>query len=94
MNSKASYQIVIELHLLFSPTFVWVTIAFTFMAFVVGSLTLWGPAFVADSQIVSGDLPPCTADNCNYPGYVDFLKKKTLNPCLVVNKNQFEFLLK
>ena len=40
------------------------------MAFVVGCLTLWGPVFVAYSQIVSEKIQPCTDAACEYSGYV------------------------
>ena len=43
-----------------------ISIGFTFMAFVVGSLTIWGPVFVAYSQIVVGKLTPCVDEGCEY----------------------------
>ncbi|XP_018670661.2 protein spinster homolog 1 isoform X2 [Ciona intestinalis] len=55
-----------------NKSFICVTIGFTFMAFVVGSLTIWGPIFVAYSQVVTGTLQPCTDDNCEY-GDVSFV---------------------
>nr|XP_002119843.1 protein spinster homolog 1 isoform X1 [Ciona intestinalis] len=60
------------IYILKNKSFICVTIGFTFMAFVVGSLTIWGPIFVAYSQVVTGTLQPCTDDNCEY-GDVSFV---------------------
>lgn len=45
-------------------SFIWVSLGFTFMAFVIGSLTLWGPTYIAYSQIAIGALPACQDDAC------------------------------
>nr|CAB3266535.1 protein spinster homolog 1 [Phallusia mammillata] len=55
-----------------NKSFMLVTVAFTFMAFVVGSLTIWGPVYIAYGQIVTGVLAPCTEDVCEY-GDVSFI---------------------
>ncbi|XP_039254276.2 protein spinster homolog 1-like [Styela clava] len=51
-----------------NKSFIFVTLGFTFMAFVVGSLTLWGPTYFAYSQIAIGALEPCLEDDCDYAG--------------------------
>lgn len=53
-------------YLMKNRSFVYVTLGFTFMAFVVGSLTLWGPTYFAYSQIAVGALEPCVGDDCDY----------------------------
>ncbi|CAK8680419.1 unnamed protein product [Clavelina lepadiformis] len=70
-GNRASYLDDLK-YILKNKSFVFITIAFTFMAFVVGSLTIWGPVYVAYSQIVAGTLAPCTVEPCEY-GDVSFI---------------------
>lgn len=48
-----------------NKSFIYVTFGFTFMAFVVGSLTLWGPTYVSYGQIAIGAIPACQDDGCD-----------------------------
>uniref|UniRef100_H2ZMR3 Major facilitator superfamily (MFS) profile domain-containing protein n=1 Tax=Ciona savignyi TaxID=51511 RepID=H2ZMR3_CIOSA len=70
-ETKTSYKEDL-IYIFKNKSFMSVTIGFTFMAFVVGSLTIWGPIFVAYSQVISGELQPCTDDACEY-GNVSFV---------------------
>jgi len=53
-------------HIFKNKTFMCITIGFTFMAFMAGSLSFWGPKLVAYSQVTVGALEPCTSNNCEY----------------------------
>lgn len=48
-----------------NKSFIYVTFGFTFMAFVVGSLTLWGPTYVSYGQIAIGAIPACQDAGCD-----------------------------
>lgn len=45
-------------------SFIFLTLGFTMQAFVVGSLTLWGPIYVQNAMVIMGELQPCSSGNC------------------------------
>lgn len=70
-DSKHSYLGDLR-YLMENKTFVLITLGFTFSAFVIGSLTLWGPVYFAYSQIAIGELEPCIGGSCDN-GDVNFV---------------------